>query len=81
MTNKTKPIHEIRFGAIKASIWENHTESGVRYNVTLSRLYRDGDSWKRSNAFGRDDLPRVVKVADLAHTWICEQTHKESAPA
>ena len=78
MTNKPKPVHEIRFGAIKASIWENQTESGVRHNVTLSRLYRDGDSWKRSEAFGRDDLPLVVKVADLAHTWIFTQTHKES---
>ena len=66
MTNKPKPVHEIRFGAIKASIWENQTESGVRHNVTLSRLYRDGDSWKRSEAVGRDDLPLVVKVADLA---------------
>ena len=81
MTNKPKPVHEIRFGAIKASIWENQTESGVRHNVTLSRLYRDGDSWKRSEAFGRDDLPLVVKVADLAHTWIFTQTHKESVQA
>ena len=81
MTNNPKPVHEIRFGAIKASIWENQTESGVRHNVTLSRLYRDGDSWKRSEAFGRDDLPLVVKVADLAHTWIFTQTQKESVQA
>jgi hypothetical protein len=81
MTNNPKPVHEIRFGAIKASIWENQTESGVRHNVTLSRLYRDGDSWKRSETFGRDDLPLVIKVADLAHTWIFTQTHKESVQA
>jgi hypothetical protein len=79
MTNKTKPINEIRLGAIKASVWENETETGIRYNVTVSRLYKDGDAWKRSESFGRDDLPLVAKVADLAHTWIFEQSQKEPA--
>ncbi len=41
MTN-TKPISEIRIGAIKAAIWENETTKGTRYNVTFSRLYKDG---------------------------------------
>jgi hypothetical protein len=79
MTNNTKPVHEIRFGAIKAAIWENQTENGVRYNVTISRLYKDGDSWKRTESFGRDDLPLVAKVADAVHTWIFEQSQQTSA--
>src|SRR5262245_57216610 len=41
-----KPVHEVRLGAIKAAIWRNDTEKGVRYNTTFSRLYRDGDDWK-----------------------------------
>ena len=65
-----RPVHEIRMGRIKATIWENETENGSRYNVNLSRLYKDGDQWKDSTGFGRDDLPLVAKVADLAHTWI-----------
>ena len=82
MTNKTKPIHEIRLGAIKASIWENQTETGTRYNVTVSRLYKDGDAWKRTESFGRDDLLVVAKVADQAHTWIIDQsqTKEEATP-
>jgi hypothetical protein len=79
MTNNAKPVHEIRFGAIKAAIWENQTENGVRYNVTISRLYKDGDSWKRTESFGRDDLPLVAKVADTVHTWIFEQSQQASA--
>ena len=70
---KQKPAHEIRLGRIKATIWENETENGSRYNVTISRLYKDGDEWKQSTSFGRDDLPLVAKVADLAHTWTYEQ--------
>jgi len=65
-----KPVHEIRFGLIKAAIWRNHTKSGDRHNVTVSRIYRNGDVWKESTHFGRDDLPLLAKVVDLAHTWI-----------
>ena len=70
---KQKPAHEIRLGRIKATIWENETDNGTRHNVTVSRLYKDGDQWKQTTSFGREDLPLVAKVVDLAHTWIYEQ--------
>lgn len=60
-------------GTIKAAIWENETSVGIRYNVHLSRIYKDGEQWKQTESFGRDDLPLVAKVADLAHTWIFDQ--------
>lgn len=70
----SKPVHEIRLGRIRASIWENETEAGKRYNVTITRLYKDEEKgWLSTDSFGRDDLPLVQKVADLAHTWIYEQ--------
>jgi hypothetical protein len=72
-SQETKPVHEIRLGTIKAAIWQNETTSGPRHNVTLCRLYKDGDEWKRTDGFGRDDLPLVAKVVDLAHSWIFEQ--------
>ena len=67
---KPKPVNEIRLGRIKAAIWANETEQGIRHNVTITRLYKDGDEWKTSTSFGREELPLVAKVADLAHTWI-----------
>ena len=68
-----KPVHEVRLGRIKAAVWANTGESGVWYSVVISRLYKEGDAWKRSESFSRDDLPLVAKVADLVHTWIYEQ--------
>lgn len=68
-----QPVHEIRFGLIKALVWQNQTKAGERFNVTISRLYKNGDRWVESNHFGRDDLPLVVKASDLAHTWIYSQ--------
>ena len=67
---KSSPVHEIRVGRVRAAIWENETQSGKRHNVTVSRLYKDGEEWKDSASFGRDDLPLVAKVTDLAHSWI-----------
>ena len=78
MKNK-KPIHEIRIGSIKAAIWENQHENIIRHNVTVSRIYKDGEEWKSTESFGRDDLPLLVKVTDQAHTWIFAQ-HKEKEP-
>lgn len=72
-SSKARPVHEVRMGRIKAAIWENETDNGTRHNVTISRIYKDGDQWKDSNAFGRDDLPLVAKVVDQAHSWIFSQ--------
>lgn len=55
-------------GAIKAAIWKNDTGNGVRFNTTLSRLYKDGDEWRNTDSFGRDDLLVLAKVADQAHS-------------
>ena len=75
---KNRPVHEIRFGRIRAAIWQNETENGMRHNVTISRLYKDGEDWKDSTSFGRDDLPLVAKVCDQAHSWIFEQSSNGS---
>ncbi len=70
--SKLQPVHEVRLGAVKAAIWENETSVGTRHNVTVSRLYKDRDEWKQTESFGRDDLPLLAKVVDMAHTWIFE---------
>lgn len=78
-TAKVRPVHEIRMGRIRAAIWENETQSGTRHNVTVCRLYKEGDQWKDSSTFGRDDLPLVSKVLDQAHSWIFQHGNSASA--
>lgn len=74
------PVHRIRLGAIKATIWENETNAGVlRFTVTLARLYKDEADWKETASLGRDDLLLAGKVLDLAHTWICQHAKREMA--
>jgi hypothetical protein len=67
---KPRPASEVRLGMIVASIWANHVQGNVRYNVTFARLYHDDAGWHRSESFGRDELLLLAKVADLAHSRI-----------
>ena len=68
-----RPVHEIRYGHVKALVWANETSNGTRFNVTVCRLYKDGDEWKETPGFGRDDLLLLAKTVDEAHTWIYAQ--------
>ena len=50
-TTNSKPLETLRDGAIKATIWENPSDKGAFYRVTLARTwvdqqgkYRDSDS-------------------------------------
>ena len=70
-----RPVHEVRFGFIKALVWQNQTKVGERFNTTIVRIYKNGDRWVESSHFGRDDLPLVAKAADLAHSWIFRQAN------
>ena len=78
--NKQKPVHEVRLGFIKAAVWKNDTQNGVRYNTTFCRFYRDKEDneWKNSDSYGREDLLMLAKVADRAHTWIHEQSQEDN---
>ncbi len=79
-----RPMHEIRLGRVKAAIWRNDTDNGPRHNVTFQRIYRSDNGWESTTSFGRDDLPLLAKVADMAHTWIYQESREapesESAP-
>lgn len=77
----SRPVHEIRMGRIKAAIWVNETQNGRMLNVTIQRLYKSDDGWATTTSFGREDLPLVGKVADLAHTWIYSQAASENGAA
>ena len=72
-TQQNRPAHKLRIGLIKAAIWANVAREGMIFNVTFERSYHDGEAWKSSNSFGRDDLLKLAKVADEAHSWITRQ--------
>ena len=76
-SSKNRPVHEIRLGRVKSAIWRNETEQGPRYSVLITRIFKTDDGWDSSASFGRDELPLVAKVADMAHTWIFMNVDRE----
>ena len=73
----TRPIHEVRRGLIKVSIWRKRSRSGHRYSVTVVRLFRNGHVWKQSTRFSREDIPLIRLALEVAHGWLYEQTGEE----
>src|SRR5262245_496744 len=52
---KRRPVHSIRLKNVRASVWQNESEDGPWFNVTLSRLYRSHTGeWQSSDGFSRD---------------------------
>ena len=74
---KKRPAKELRIGLVMAAIWRNDGDNGVWHNVTFERRYRDGEEWKSSASFSRDELLILAKIADQAHTWIIEAEGSE----
>ena len=76
-TASNKPSHVVRYGGIKAVVWQNQTSNGPMYNVTVARTYRDGEEWKESSSFGADELLTLAKALNEAHTWIFAQRARD----
>ncbi len=75
-TPNNQPVHVIRHGVISASIWRQETDKGSLFNVTFQRSYKDGDSWKNSTSFGRNNLLVVSLIAARAFEWIGNQPRR-----
>jgi hypothetical protein len=68
---KDRPVHEIRYRNIRATIWKNQIVKGVMYNVTVSRSYRDeAGKWHDSDSFAFGDLMNLAKALYDAHSAI-----------
>ncbi|EMB16323.1 MULTISPECIES: hypothetical protein [Rhodopirellula] len=76
------PIKRFAVGnGIKASIWENQSKNnGSWLSVTITRTYREGEEFKDTTSFRRDDLLFVAKASELAFTWCLKkaQASKEA---
>ena len=68
------PVKTLRIGRLKATVWENGSEDRTFYNVTFARTYMGDDKkFRDTDSFGRDDLLLLSKLADQAHSFVCER--------
>ncbi len=81
--NTTKPVKVFRLRGVSASVFENASKNGDRpvtfHKVSLQRTYKDGDEFKTTTSFGRDDLPVCVHVMQQAWAYILDAESKRGA--
>lgn len=74
--SSNKPEKVFRLRGISASIFANKAKSEGRditfRKVSVQRAYKDGDDWKNTTSFGRDDLPVLQIVLQRAHEFILD---------
>lgn len=76
---RRQPIHKIRMRNITAAIWQNQSERGPWYSVTISRSYRDAENnWHTTESFSGPDLLIVAEVARTSFHWIVHTTQNRS---
>lgn len=71
--SKRSLIHEIRRGLIRVRVRVQGNPESPRYSLSVVRIYRNGDQWKESSRFGRDDIPLMRLALDEAYGWILLQ--------
>ncbi len=80
-----KPVKVFRSRGVSASIFANQAKSDGRdityHKVSLQRAYKDGDEWKTTTSFGRDDLPVARLLMDRAWEFILEAESSHSSDA
>src|SRR5258708_7875133 len=71
-----RPVKVYRFRSVSASVFENNAKTDGRdrtfHKVSLQRSYRDGDGWKTTTSFGRDELPIAKLLLEQAWQYILE---------
>lgn len=79
-----RPVKVFRLRGCRVSVFENHATSDGRattyHKVNLQRTYKDGDEFKTTTSFGRDDLPIVRHLLHEAWTYILETEAKANRP-
>lgn len=77
-----KPVKVFRHRGVSASVFENKTKVGDRsvtfHKVSLQRTYKDGEAFKTTSSFSRDDLPVCRHVLNQAWQFILEAESKRA---
>ena len=59
-----KPVWKTQAGQISVALWQNDATIGGRsvrmLKATVERRFKDGEEWKSSTSFGRNDIPLVI---------------------
>ena len=65
-----RPIHEIRQGLISAKIYGRRLGGQLKFTVSLTRVFRNGEAWNESSRLGTEHLLTASWLLKEAYKWI-----------
>ncbi len=69
--DEKKPVHEVKLGTVRATIWDNGGNDPVsRFSISVTRFYKNENAWKDTHSLRRDDLPVAATALDMCYSWI-----------
>ncbi|WP_269584247.1 hypothetical protein [Roseibium sp. Sym1] len=80
MTNR--PIAKFQEFPAEISLFEQESENGPWLNAQVSKIYKEGEDYKRANNFNRNDLLKlhtlVPQAIERMQSWELEQRQARS---
>ena len=68
---ENKPVHTIRFGDVRASIWKSDGSSDSTFTLTVDRQWREASGdWKEGHTFRPTDLRHLSRAVIDSTQWI-----------
>ncbi len=69
--------HVLRYGNIKATIWQNVGEKGSFFSTSFTRPFKDKSrEWRNGTSFGLNDLDALLIVGHEAKEWMAAHVLK-----
>lgn len=62
-TTQNKPVEHVRESTVEVSIWANQGEKGIFHKATISNSWKDGDEWKKTDAYSEAGLTALATAA------------------
>ena len=78
-----KPVKNFRSSNIQASVWRKEVEKDgqtvIRHSVRIQKQFRNDDGdYQETNYYFRDDIPKLILVAQKAFEFIALTESKEA---
>lgn len=69
--SKNRPVHSVKIGPVSGSVFLNTTDRGETFpSVIISRTYKSGTEFKKSNSYGAKHLENLAGVIIAIQTWL-----------
>jgi len=84
MSNETRnaPVDKFADYPVEVALFERQGENGTWYNAQVSKTYKQGDQYKRTNNFNRNDLLKLNALVPQALARMQElEQGQHNAPA